>query len=136
MFNRKSKPSPFTGREPLTDAAFLESISVENTHQGLALSIRRAVAKVCGLDAQILHPTDPTPLLAEVASKRAGRDWDDIEIVFAMEEELGRSLPYGVTSEFPPFVPWRFFGLKGSIPIDFGDWIQRVVAVLGDSPTE
>ncbi|MCH7813633.1 MAG: hypothetical protein IID40_06390 [Planctomycetes bacterium] len=127
----KNTTSPLIGREGLADGAFAESLSIDKEHRDLALSIRRAVAKTCGVEAKMLYPSDLTSMLADEASKRSWwRDWDYMDIVFALEDELGRILPGDCTNDWPPFMPWKFFWWKGSSPAFFGEWVEQMVAVL------
>ncbi len=128
----KNTTSPLIGREGLADGAFAESLSIANEHRHLAVSIRRAIAKLCAVEAQVLYPSDPTLMLLEQWSKHLPwwQEWDGMEIVFALEDELGRDLPDEVAGDFPPLVPGRFFWWKGSSPTHFGEWVEEMVAVL------
>lgn len=130
---RISKPTtpPLAGRKAMADCLFAESLSIDERNYNLALSIRRAVAKVCQVEAQLLYPTDPTLLLAEqAATHNTWQDWDDIYIVFALEDELERELLVEVAAALPRFLQWRLFWLKGSSPANFGEWVEKAVAVL------
>ncbi len=129
----KKKSPPFIGRTKLADSAFAELLSIDVKHHDLAVSIRRAVAKTCSVEAQMLYPSDSTTTLVEFAmTQRRGwwQDWDDLGLVFALKQELEIELPYEVAGNFPPFMRWRLFWWRGSSPKFLGEWVEQVVAVI------
>ena len=57
--------------------------------------------------------------------------WDDLLIVFALEEVLEEAGLLGFEiNDMPHWGTWRVHGPSTSDPKDFGDWVTRYVEML------
>lgn len=116
-------------RESQSDAAFLAATD-SDTSPELLLSVRRAMAAVCQVPAEMVHASDTPRDLSRLMSD--GGDLTDF--VFALEDELAtrdltitRDIP-----DLPLFGGWRFFFWDDEGLRTFGEWALVVVAMLHD----
>ncbi len=92
-------------RGSLTDAGFLVAIGLEATEAVLALAVRRAVAAMCELPAERLHPSEKTERLHALMFWDDG--WDIRGFAIRLEEEFDRGLTETAGRGVPPFLGYR-----------------------------
>ena len=76
-------------RSALPDVAFLSRAGVSAGEAAFFLAARRAMAELCGLPSEMIHPEDTWRSLMDL-------QWDNgflEDIIFGLERELGTWLP-------------------------------------------
>jgi hypothetical protein len=90
----------------MTDEQFLERLGAESDLAPFYLAGRQAMARLCGVPAETVHPEDTVHSLLNL-------QWDNgyiDDFVFALEEKVGGSLPTG----YPP-ITWIFAEYVGEL---------------------
>jgi hypothetical protein len=100
---RRARARFLRGRTALPDSAFLARVGVPAQQESFFLAARRAVAGLCDIPADMVHPDDSWRSLMDL-------QWDNgylEDIVFALERELGRHLPFAYPADDRlPFVAY------------------------------
>ena len=86
---RRVESTFLRGRRAVPGDEFLRRAAAEPEQAEFLLAARRAMAELCGVDVELLHPDDTLRSLLDL-------QWDSgymEDIVFAMERQLGVELP-------------------------------------------
>jgi hypothetical protein len=101
----------------VSDEDFLRDIGARSDVARFVTTGRKAVAGICHVPAETIHPTDTPATLAGLATF----DWDELQIIMIVEQELGVTL--GERLDPPRFLPGRFFWRSWPAPTTFGEWV-------------
>lgn len=103
----------------LPDEDFLREVGAQSDLARFVIAARKAVAGICHVPSDAIHPCDAPATLAGLANF----DWDDLPVIMDVERGLGVTLRD--SSDAPRFVPGRFFWRSWPGPKTFGEWVIR-----------
>jgi hypothetical protein len=90
-------------QDGLGDDEFLKLLGVDKSDSSLALQIRDAIAIVCRVSPDRIHPTEPLINIGAISGLlRDG--WDTLGFLLALEKVSGRRIPLK-SFELPVFGP-------------------------------
>jgi hypothetical protein len=106
----------FQNAKRLEDPQFLEALGAQGDDRALQLVVRKAMANLCDLPPERIHPQNSMRDLCRLIKGWDG--WDDTSYLEALEQELGLELNPAI--ELPP--------PKRGQP--FGEWATETAATL------
>jgi hypothetical protein len=112
----------------LPDEDFLRAVGARLDLARFVSAARRAVAEICHVPSEAIHPADAPATLASLATL----DWDDLQVIMSVESELGVSLGEGLDA--PRFLAGRFFWRSWPAPETFGEWVVQFAEWANKSP--
>ncbi|NOX57497.1 MAG: hypothetical protein GXP29_01395 [Planctomycetes bacterium] len=80
------------------------------------------------MEPEFVHPQHSTREIARRYERLQQKDWDDLVISFALEDEFGDALRDS-PHRWPTFIPWKFFWWRSGTE-DFGGWLKQTVEVI------
>jgi hypothetical protein len=92
---RRAKARFLSGRQALSDAAFLSRVGVSPDQEQFFLAARRAMAVLSDVPPDMIYPEDTWRSLMDL-------QWDNgylDDIVFALQRELNTRLPYAYPAD-------------------------------------
>jgi hypothetical protein len=109
----------------MNDEEFCQAIGcTSGIKRNLAEKIREVTAALCQLDPAAISPGEDTDKL----SSRMFDGWDELKFLMQLERILdvpldGLRLPNFIMSRF-------FFFYREAKPLNYGEWVKKVVEVL------
>ena len=116
MFLKSRRKKFVEQHSVLPDEDFLREVGARPDLARFVTAARRAVAEICHVPSEAIHPADAPAALAGLATL----DWDDMAVIMDVESELGVSLCEGIDA--PRFLPGRFCWRSWPAPATFGEW--------------
>jgi hypothetical protein len=102
----------------MSDQDFIRRIDPESEIITYILALRRSIAELCQIPHELIRPDDHPEVLASLCS-----DWDDLKIIFRLEELLGYEIG---DCDLPQAMGWRIFCFRKSGPVSFSEWALSV----------
>ena len=119
MFLRSRRQKFVEAHSALPDEDFLREVGARSDLARFVTAARRAVARICHVPSEAIHPNDAPATLAGLATF----DWDELQVIMHVERELG--VPLGEGFAAPRFLPGRFFWRSWPAPGTFGEWASQ-----------
>ena len=122
----------------MSDAAFLDRVSLADEHSSLVLALRDAVAAQCGIASETVYDTDRCDSLLDKLTLTGG--WDSTEFILFLEDRLGIKIEDRVAEKMPipggsgtTWLP-TLFGRRKDCDTVAG-WIRVVVPYIQERMT-
>lgn len=125
FFQKEKRREFVNSHPPLSDQEFLARCQIPGKLEAYALAVRKAMARVCHVNAESIFPeTTPPELIALIFQ------WDDLDFLIQLETQLQVMIPE--TFEFPSFTAWFQIEMNHNNPLAFGGWTLKVASALAE----
>ena len=114
----------------ISDEDFILYLNCKGDDKETVLSIRGAIADMCGVQSSLIHPWENTMELAKLMElKNPEEAWDEMAFIVILEKRSKLGI---ITDDLvlPPFVESRLFFVRIAGPENLGRWVLETVERL------